>query len=792
VRRAEARAREAIPPVIDREGASIELRLAIGRDGLGIELGRPATIGCVTLTELVVSLPGVRFPLDVSGGVSRFRHRRGELRRLAVEVNARAASLWIAPKLRGLLGTLAPDVWIALRRDGATIGIAGRDADSARVLAFDVTVDTAGEDVNVSITRARGTGLHAPATELAILAMRSALGKTATREGARFTLPRAITRLARGLLPDAGARAPVVAGVRWGSSAGHEDTWILHASQGVEASAPEAATRAREANALTRDGDDARATGDLDVARARDVAALERAPRHPELATRIAEIDQAAGGRAEAALATLAEADHDPGGVPSPLLGELLAEVGDTSAAVAAFARAGEGEPVPALAARSYERAAELVPDALDALVWLDRAVARAPAVARVRWSRVARRLAAGRIEDALADVEHLEAMASGARAKHAVWRRAGEAWRAAGMGASAATLFERALRYVPQDPEALAGLGASLLEEARPVAAVPSAVSRDARAARGVALLVRAVDLADASGKGDVSGTLRVDLARALAEVLGDRPAAIARVLQVPNGAPQSMEARALEGRWRAALGDVAGASLAFARLRDLAAARVEEASGAVTDVAVRSLLEAADFERSERGDPLAAQRHLAVALRLRPQAADVSSAYREVCAMSAPAPAAPPRVRVVQPEVVREREPEPLPDEPNRSAALLGELRFATEAPTSLDPATADAGIDEARAAARVEDLSRILQADPSRDDVVDELASLLIDLGRGLELLALLTARLEDASPERRVQLLPAQRDVLRRLELEARADDRNAEADLFRDTRLALDA
>jgi hypothetical protein len=72
-----------------------------------------------------------------------------------------------------------------------------------------------------------------------------------------------------------------------------------------------------------------------------------------------------------------------------------------------------------------------------------------------------------------------------------------------------------------------------------------------------------------------------------------------------------------------------------------------------------------------------------------------------------------------------------------------------------------------------------------------VVDELAALLVRLGRGLELLALLSARLEDAPPERRAQLLPQQRAVLARLEVEAREAGRASEASLFRDALAALD-
>ncbi|MGO8992818.1 MAG: hypothetical protein ACLQVI_05790, partial [Polyangiaceae bacterium] len=635
-------------PTIDRDTPTVELRLAIGKDGLGLELGRPARLGCIDVTDIAVALPGVRFPLDVSGGVSRFRHRRGELKRLEVEVDGRELERWAAPKLRGLVSTETPDVWIAVRRDAATVGIAGRDSADPPVLAFEVTFDTHEDDVRLTVANARGIGLPAPATALAIAAVRTLAKDHATREGARFVLAHAATRIARVVLPEAGARAPSCRGVRWTMTTAATDAWILHATLGPQADVHEEATRAREAAALTVEGDDARLAGDLVRARAFDLAALERAPRHPWIAMRVAEIDALAGGRAEAALAMLNEADPDPGAPRGPLAGELLAEAGDSGAAIAALARIGDTETVPALAARSYARAASLTEDHHDALAWLDLAVARAPSMAGLRWTRVARRLTAGRIEDALADVEHLEAIAAGARAKYGVWRRAGEAWREAGLVAEAAILFERALRYAPDDPEALAGLGAALVEGARSLwcgprrgeaSDVPSRAGRSARAerraARGASLLARAIELGES--RGDDVSAMAIDLARALAEALGDRPSAIARVRAVPNVARDALLARGLEARWRAGLGDTAGASLAWGRVRDLAAARFDEGDIRDADAAAAMLREAADFER-DHGDLSAAQRHLAAALRLRPRDPDLDRAYRDVCARLAP----------------------------------------------------------------------------------------------------------------------------------------------------------
>src|SRR5207302_1410189 len=91
------------------------------------------------------------------------------------------------------------------------------------------------------------------------------------------------------------------------------------------------------------------------------------------------------------------------------------------------------------------------------------------------------------------------------------------------------------------------------------------------------------------------------VALARALAEQLGDRPAAIARVRMIGSASREAMMARGLEGRWRAALGDKAGASLAYAQMRDLAASASELGPA---DEARALLLEGASFERKARAD--------------------------------------------------------------------------------------------------------------------------------------------------------------------------------------------
>ena len=811
----EARSTDDERPEIDREGHIARLRLAIGKDGLGIELADPSVMACLDVVELVVRLPHVKFPFDVSGGVAKFRHKRGELERLAVELDARRVARWAEPRLRGLLTPGPCTVLVQPRAFGATVTIHARTSVSSAALsggpvrthlpalAFEVSLVPSHSDLAVAVHTARGAHLVEPATTLAIRAFAALVGDAARREGARFVLPDAAGRLARGLLPEAGVRAPGADDVRV-SGSGETDgvLYIAFARGGSAAKVPEDATLAAEAAMLTREGDEARMARDLDRARQLDLVALERAPRHPEIARRIAEIDRAVGGRAEAASATLRE-------IATPthfglLAGDLMSEAGDVVGAIAALLRAGERDPSHIVAALAYARAAELAPDPHDALTWLDAAVARAPRVAELRWERARRRLGAGRMTEARADFQELEALAHGARDRHDVLRRAGDSYRAAGLGADAAILYERALLYRPDDPEALAGLGASLAAEGR--------------AARGAAILAHAIETAESRGM--ATAWMHLELGRVLGERLGDRPAAVARLRAVPDDAPEAIAARGLEGRLRAQLGDASGASLAYARMRERAGHEIN---------ALAWLEEAARFEQG-RGELHVAQQHLAAAIGIVPGDAVVEGRYRALGERIAAEAGVRPRQAEADAkanaetdayadahEVERERELDALRERqaeeereierdrkrareqasaedaatrvkyphPRETSAEDAETRTRYVIPEGLPDLELSHG--DAEAEARVESLTRSLQGDPNNDAVVDELVGLLSRLGRSMDLLALLSARLEDAPADRREALLPKHREVLATLEYEARAAGRDDEADLFKMAR-----
>src|SRR5690606_16022674 len=103
---------------------------------------------------------------DVTGGVAKFRHRRGELDRIAFEIDARRAARWAEPLLRGLLGSGPCAVTIAPRAFGATITILSTDATTPAAkgrrppsaLAFEVAL-VATPELALVVHTARGANV---------------------------------------------------------------------------------------------------------------------------------------------------------------------------------------------------------------------------------------------------------------------------------------------------------------------------------------------------------------------------------------------------------------------------------------------------------------------------------------------------------------------------------------------------------------------------------------------------------------------------------------------------------
>ncbi len=709
-------------------------------------------LGPLAIPELFVALPRVKFPVDVSGGVARFCHRRGELVRMSLELPHRRLERLLKQKLRGLLGTSAPAVWVGLAAEGAAIAVSDPDGPT---LAFDVLCAVSGDGVRLVIEEARGIGLPRPALALAMVAMTSLLDGHASREGATFVVREIPSRIARRLLPEAGVRVPSSEGMTLTSVAGASDAWVVQFTRGGVPAAPTARVAlALETATLLSEADDQTLHDAAQEARETALRILSRAPRHVATVVRLADLDRAAGDRAETALATLETALGDEDVARSLLRAALSSQRGDARGAEEAFRFAAEAESVPLLAARAFEAAARQAQQPERAVVLLDMAIARYPSCTSARLLRLEHRLALGRVDDAFADAEELEAQAASPRARYEVWKRCADVFLAAGLRSRAARLYERALRFLPNDAMAVAGLGRALVAQGS--------------APRGVRLLVRALELLGEAPSRERDAVI-LDLATALSAALGDAPAAIARLESVEDASPIAFEARALEAKLRADIGDLPGASFAWARLRS-AFERIRGADDLEPQKAslAAHLASAARFELEVHGDARSAQRHAQAAIGLAPRDAAIGELFRK-CSEG---------VATLEGAVLPARAtPEP-------SAPLLASpgapAPAAHQAPAHApSPVEVDEGALDARAA----ELTSRLQGDPTNDAIADELLDLLMRLGRPHEVFALISARVDDASPERRPALRARQRAVVTDLARDARARGNDAEAALF---------
>lgn len=744
--------------------------LAITRGGFALELTEPLPVGPLTIRELSSSLPQVRFPADVTGGLSRYRHKRGELESLTLEISTSALATFARERWVGLLGTSAPSVRVTATRNVLHVCASHDDALDAPVLAFDIVLSASNDGLTALVEGARGLNLPAAAPALALQALRAVCGPQAQHEGAAANISAVPLRLARRIFPDAGVRVPSAEGlccVAIGVDAdGIFGRFVRNAGP---APVTDREVLARESARLLRRADDALAAGEFELARGALLDALGAAPEHIETLRRLAELDAHTGGRDEAALGALARVPVAQRGkaLVQALRGELLARRGEPETAQAALIDAAQHDAAGPLAARLFCRAASLAGTPSQRLGMLDLAVSRDPLSAPVRRMRMSALLSRGLADDAVAEGQELVAAARGPRARQRAWIDNARAFEDAGATGLAADAFEQALLYAPDSVDALAGLGRALV--------------RTRRFARGAALLSAAIDL----GEGDTS-ELSVLLATVLADSLGDRPLALRRLAELPPGARALGSAFPLEARLRRELGDVAGVGVAYERMRLL---------GPEFDVAAESYLDAAAFEQA-RGHLLEARAHALAGLERHAPDPRLEDAVRTLAdalaAQAAPsklpdvAPAAVVPPHVAPPDAAAataEAVPAGAKGAPDPGPAAEPVAEADADAPTSSPP---DSAVDEAR----IERLIERLRGDPGNDAVADELAVLLVRTGRSMELLALLSARLEDAPEEQRERLLPKQRAVLADLAKGAEEAGRHDEAQLFRDSLDAI--
>jgi tetratricopeptide (TPR) repeat protein len=799
-----------------RGDASIAtLQLAIARDGVGLELSAPVEFGAARLIAARSRMIGIGFPVDVSGGVDRFRHRRTELEEAIVAVDQGPAERWLSSVAIGLVDAGSAEArigWVpppevgrsgtpnAWEREERVVWGAGNVrielATDDAIVACDLAIAAVGSGLAAIGHRVRAIGgLRAPTAVVGAFLARIARVLGGRARGLRVDLSDPIGPAIVEAFAVRGARVPTRGDLVVTTQRVDPESFLVTLRRGGTPAAPSAVFVAlEELDRFVGEADAALVAGDHEQAREGYLRALERAPRHRAILARLAELD-AHGGRPEAALSWLRDASgravrgHDGNDLGRGLLAaELHERTFQSGRARAAWERAARGAQERGetrLAARAWSRAAALTADGdpqLPAL--LDAALSCDPAGTTARWRRARLSILDGDDDRALEDVQHLEAQARGREPRRRTLMRAAALWLEAGRPDRAVPAWERALRHVPDDREIVAGLGRALLA--------------GGETARGISLLARAAAL-----PGDEHGRIEIvlSLAHGLAEHVGDLPAAIARLREIPRDGAHAAHASALEGACLLAIGDRIGGERAYARAADLVERRLvpAESVGPVREL----LVGAAKVARGE-GRIALAGRLARAALALSPFDEDLralaaslgrddgrdETEARDEEPLTDPGlvPAAPrtidPVFAFADPEGRRPTPPPSIkPPEPRRDlaeidwsgapalAGIFDDLGAASEA-------SAD---DEARA----ETLLSRVKADPNDEASVLELTDLLGRLGRDAELFALLSARWEEATDAERVSMAPRQREVLERLAAAAERSGKALEASLYRD-------
>lgn len=733
------------------------LRLAASKRGLGLELARTAQVGPVLVRDLSIWLDAITFPTDISGGVDRFRHRRGTLDSLTIEVSRDRLADWAKVQLAGLWTARAPEVHVFVRKQGLSVLVrqaAETSGESDRLLAFDVAHHLSGSSIELAPLRARSSDLTVPPTVQAARVLATVLGSLAARQGYRFTIRNIVRTICLNVLPEGGARVPRCDEVELEHGYQEGDIFVVRAARDLVAIDP-GDIGALEVSRLSSKGDHAAFGGHTDEAREHYLEALEHAPQHPELVRRVAEIDAAFAARTEGARAMLTTSALGNDAAGLLLAGQLSARSGDVGGALASFGRAADGEIIPSMIAYALGESARLTRDPFEAASQLARAVALAPASTSLRWQNFKLLLRTARLDEARREAEQLEALTRGPNARASLWRTVSMAFQAEGHLSSAREMLERALRYRPDDPSTLLDVGAALLDQS------------DARA---LPLLRRASEV----GTKDRGIMARIELlfARAMASLANDVPAALSRLRDAPSGTAHEPEIRIWEARFRHQVGDPQGATVAYAAMRDVILARATAAPREAADW----LLEAARFERDVRGDLYAARQHLLVGARASKDDPAIARLLQEVSGAVALAS---------REATLSEAALHPQTIVPPVDILPTVDVQAAVEAPRSLIASVTIE--DEDVAAARVEQLTEQLRADPTRDEVVLELAGLLRALARSHELLAVLLARVEDAPSDKRDGIVRGTCALLEELEAEAASAGRELDASLFRDAR-----
>lgn len=547
---------------------ALPLRLSVARGALGVELTRSLPLGGVSLEELVLSLPGLAFPLDLSKGVKQFRSRRTLLERLAFRVDCSQ----IAQFLQSRLSQWEEFSWTQVRVIPAVHG----EADSAvqdvslsftffsevSVLAFEL-VWIAGVTPRVVLDAVRGEGLSVPPLQCALRVLDSLLASFEAelpwvqRRG-RILEFRGVARLlCLESLPSWGFRLPQIREPLVPQIQLQRGEFLvsLDAQADLQGLGPRGVRLTGWAELVAR-ADDLLVQGEVQEARQAYLEALEFAPKNADLLLTLAELDLAVPGRALSAWGLLEEREHEEYGVRAAWAFALEARALQLSSRVElsgeSYRRAAELEPDGLLSAWYYLRWSQTLPERERGAA-LQSAARRAPQWSWVRLERFKWRVQHGDLVGALADAEHLEACEQAGEPTARLCAQVGEQFLLAGYEAEALSWLMRGFRHAPEDPMirfSLAQAWAKTGELLRAVEALQS--------------------LPEESWPAAFLERRNYQLAVWLSSVAGDKSLAFSFFRKVDTRSRWGARARAEEGKLAWELGDTRARLKAHQRLFD------------------------------------------------------------------------------------------------------------------------------------------------------------------------------------------------------------------------------
>ena len=616
------------PSSIVQEDAAIPLRLAVAGGALSIELYESQKLEPIWVDSFSLRLPDVSFPVDLSGGVRHFRDRRGVLTELRLRIEFADLSKFLAKKLKNTLGGLLrrPSIWVA--DNELAIGLVGESG----ALRLQLALQQGKDGPELLLVESSGVleGALSHATALQILD--SSLADWGSRRGRVFSFEQPYFQLLANILPNYGLRIPsadlicvdqfkhddagLLVAFRVASRVAHQDTRHVLLNE-----------RSRGLSAM----DDELAAGNLTDARSELLQALEDRPHDSELLRIVGEIDLLEGDRIESALGLLSESG--PISAAGNIGAFLLAESGDLDGAISTLDYSNANEVFGPLASLAYTKVARRSEDTTQKIALLAKAVAASPSLTAPRWELLETYLHIADLAKAAAEVQQLEVAYSGKLARFTASLRCANRFKYYGFLREAGEGFERALRYLPDDPAATAGLAESL--------------SHSGHLERSVALFRRSIVLfeektANRQAGFDV-GESRLALAKLAVELHSDLSGAIALVRQIDDASSVLLEARGLECRWRYAIGDQQGYRQCLGRFRETVEFKIADLlhlgldrEPVVSRLVIDLLLESALVLEEHHRDLNLAERILATALRCAPQRRDIAERYREIAKKS------------------------------------------------------------------------------------------------------------------------------------------------------------